>query len=172
MLVVVNVVTRAADAEPLKKRDAKTVQTSKKMYRQKISNLPMFILAVDSGSELKDSVKRYCEKENVLAKVGTVGRSRQQAVYREQEQAGRADGREASGPTRRRSSAKGRGDGLNYADDGSGDDSTPETFDGWQWTEASSMMSRRWYSGDASMSVNGADHLFTVGGMMAATSPS
>ena len=50
-----------------------------KVYKRGIVKEPK-ILSVDGGSEFRDEFKFYCEKNNIILKVGHINRHRQQAL--------------------------------------------------------------------------------------------
>jgi hypothetical protein len=80
-LVVVDCGNRALDAEPLKKRDAKTVLAAlKKIFKRGIVKEPSFQLQVDSGTEFKSEVKNYFERKGIIVRVAQTGRHRQVAL--------------------------------------------------------------------------------------------
>ena len=92
-LVVVDVATRKADAEPVEpirrqKKDGmkyryreadQTLKAFKTIYGRGILKSPKTMLQVDNGSEFKGKTKQHFEKKNVIMKYGLPGRSRQQA---------------------------------------------------------------------------------------------
>ena len=92
-LVVVDVATRKADAEPVepirrRKNDGtkfryreadQTLKAFKAIYRRSILSFPKTMLQVDNGSEFKGVTKQHFEGKNVIVKYGLPGRSRQQA---------------------------------------------------------------------------------------------
>lgn len=80
-LVVVDVVSHAMDAEPLKNKETSDVlKAFKAIYKRKYLNLPSDFLQVDSGTEFKGQVKKYFNDNNVIIRVGRTGRHKQQAV--------------------------------------------------------------------------------------------
>ena len=92
-LVVVDVATRKADAEPVtpirrKKADGtkyryreadQTLKAFQRIYKREILSFPKTMLQVDNGAEFKGKTKEHFEKKNVIVKYGLPGRSRQQA---------------------------------------------------------------------------------------------
>ena len=80
-LVVVDVATRAMDAEPLKSKQPKEVLAAfRKIYKRKYLNWPKSFLHVDPGSEFKGIVKEEFNKKGIIVRVGKTGRHRQQAL--------------------------------------------------------------------------------------------
>ncbi len=80
-LVVVDVATRAMDAEPLKEKKAEAVlKAFKKIYARKYLKWPTKFLQVDSGSEFKSVVAKEFKRRGIIVKVGKAGRHRQQAI--------------------------------------------------------------------------------------------
>ena len=82
LLVVVDVATKAADAEPLKNKESKTVlKALKRIWKRKYLNPPSVIFKTDDGKEFKGYVKKYFESsDNATLKNSRVARHRQTAV--------------------------------------------------------------------------------------------
>lgn len=81
ILVVVDLATKAVDAEPLKRKTPDAVlQALKKIYSRKYLNIPKDFLGTDQGTEFKGVVKEYMNNHGVIMKYGKAGRHRQQAV--------------------------------------------------------------------------------------------
>ena len=80
ILVIVDANTKKCDAEAIKNKLSSTVMKALiKIYKRGIVKEPK-ILSVDGGSEFKDEFKTYCEKNNIILKVGHTNRHRQQAL--------------------------------------------------------------------------------------------
>ena len=80
-LVVVDVFSRLADAQPIKNKEPATVlKAFKAIYARKVLSKPTIILQVDAGSEFKGVVKKWFNDQKVAIRVGKPGRSRQQAL--------------------------------------------------------------------------------------------
>lgn len=81
ILVIVDLATKATDAEPLKKKTPTAVlQAMKKIYNRPYLNIPHDFLGTDPGSEFKGAVKTFMNNHGVIMKYGKAGRHRQQAV--------------------------------------------------------------------------------------------
>ena len=83
LLVIVDVATRAVDAEPLKERDGDTVYTAfKKIYAEnrkpKYLNTP-HIIHMDAGTEFS-KIKEELPELNIAYRVASTNRHSQQAV--------------------------------------------------------------------------------------------
>lgn len=79
-LSAIDVATRLGEAEPLKKKDSKSVYNAlMKIYKRKVLNLPI-LLNVDDGSEFKGIFKKKINDDNVVLIRKKAGRSRGQAV--------------------------------------------------------------------------------------------
>ena len=78
LLVLVDVITGITQAEPLKTHSSVSVL---KAFKEIFKKMPMpSIIQVDAGTEFKGVVQKYFTENNVLIRVGDVGRSRQQAM--------------------------------------------------------------------------------------------
>ena len=78
LLVLVDVITGITQAEPMKTHSSVSVLKGFKEIFKKMK-LPS-IIQVDAGTEFKGVVEKYFKENNVLIRVGDVGRSRQQAM--------------------------------------------------------------------------------------------
>lgn len=80
-LVVVDVVSHAMDAQPLKTKTADEVMKAfQAIYKRQYLKMPEDFLQVDSGSEFKADLAKYFKQNNVIVRVGRAGRHKQQAV--------------------------------------------------------------------------------------------
>ena len=85
-LVVCDDATRITDAVPLKtKSNEEVLKAFKTIYARKIIKLPKK-MEVDPGSEFKGSVAKWFEDQNIIVRVGKVGRHRQQAIVERRNQ--------------------------------------------------------------------------------------
>lgn len=81
LLVVVDVVSRAVDAEPLIHKTASAVVDGfKAIYKRKFIQPPKTFLQVDAGSEFKTDVLDYFTKLKVSVRRARAGRHKQQAI--------------------------------------------------------------------------------------------
>lgn len=80
-LVVVDCFDNTVDAEPIKKKENNDVlKAFQKIFSRKYLKLPKFSIEVDNGSEFKGKVREYFHENNVIVRVATTGRHRQQAL--------------------------------------------------------------------------------------------
>ena len=80
-LVVVDVATRKADAQPIKNKKPETVvKAIRKIWARPYINQAKIFLKVDDGTEFKGQFKDYMKKNNIILMRGKPGRSRGQAV--------------------------------------------------------------------------------------------
>ena len=85
-LVVVDVATSKADAEPMKKRNsADVLKAIKKIYRRSILDLPEH-LTVDSGGEFKKDFLDHFRDQEINVKKALPGRHRQVAMVERKNQ--------------------------------------------------------------------------------------
>ena len=85
LLVIVDIATRKCDAEPMKKRDAKTtINALEKIFKRKVIKPPKR-LEVDSGSEFKGDFEKHFKKFFEIFRKET-GRHRQQSVVESKNQ--------------------------------------------------------------------------------------
>jgi len=80
-LVVVDVNTKMADAEPLKTHSSEeVVKAIDKIYNRKILKKPSMFINVDNGSEFKGSFTKWDKKNKIAIRTGMTNRHRQQAL--------------------------------------------------------------------------------------------
>jgi len=80
-LVVVDVNTKMADAEPLKTHSSEeVVKAIDKIYNRKILKKPSMFINVDNGSEFKGSFTKWAKKNKIAIRTGMTNRHRQQAL--------------------------------------------------------------------------------------------
>ena len=80
-LVVVDIGSRAVDAEPMKnKTQVATRNAFQKIYSRDILDLPTALLQVDDGAEFKGACAKYFTDNKVMVRYAQPGRHRQQAV--------------------------------------------------------------------------------------------
>lgn len=80
-LVVVDVATRLADAEPLKtKKSDEVLRAIKRIWKRKPLNRPTIFLKVDNGGEFKKSFDQYFKSNGIIIKRGLPNRHRQQGL--------------------------------------------------------------------------------------------
>ena len=80
ILVIVDAHTKKCDAEPIKNKLSSSVaKAMDKIYKRNIIKKPK-ILGVDNGTEFKDEVKNYTDKNDIVLKVGHTNRHRQQSL--------------------------------------------------------------------------------------------
>ena len=81
VLVVVDVNTKMADAEPLKTHSSEeVVKAIDKIYNRKILKKPSMFINVDNGSEFKGSFTKWAKKNKIAIRTGMTNRHRQQAL--------------------------------------------------------------------------------------------
>jgi hypothetical protein len=82
ILTVVDTYNNMVDAEPLKDKNAQqTLEGIKKVFSRKPLQTPKFSLETDPGGEFNNKqLIKYLNDKNILLRVGTRGRSNQQAI--------------------------------------------------------------------------------------------
>lgn len=79
-LVVVDLATHLCDAEPLSNKTSQHVKEAfHTIYNRDILSIPTF-LTMDSGSEFKGEIKKYCDKNEIDCRYGKPKRHRALAV--------------------------------------------------------------------------------------------
>lgn len=79
-LVVVDLATHLCDAEPLSNKSSKDVKEAlETIYERGILEIPKF-LTMDSGTEFKGEVKKFCEDNEIAYRYGKPKKHRQLAV--------------------------------------------------------------------------------------------
>ena len=80
LLVVIDLATRAMDAEPLKsKSSSHVVKAIKTIYKRKHLNYPKDFMQTDQGTEFKSSFKDHFDDKKIFIKYTKSGRHRQNA---------------------------------------------------------------------------------------------
>src|SRR5690606_29626929 len=86
ILVVVDLGSRATDAEPLKAKTGKAVISGfKKIFKRGIIKTPKR-MEVDAGAEFKGETARFLKSLNIWIRVAKVARHRQQALVERRNQ--------------------------------------------------------------------------------------
>ena len=80
-LVVADVNTREADAEPLKSHSSEEVTKAiQRIYKRNILNTPNMFINVDNGSEFKRHFTDWARRHRIAVRVGKTNRHRQQSL--------------------------------------------------------------------------------------------
>ena len=80
ILVIVDAHSKKCDAEAIKNNLSSTVMKALiKIYKRGDVKEPR-ILSVDAGTKFKDEFKAYCDKNNIILKIGHTNRHRQQSL--------------------------------------------------------------------------------------------